>query len=153
MILIIACGNKLRSDDGAGLVLAETLEKAWRSVRVAVEQIAVHQLTPELAVDIAAEAVRVVVFVDTRAVGQDRADANIRIEPITAGIGSSRLGHHLAPAVLLSYVQLLYGKQVSAWEVTVPGVDFSHGEQFSPFTLAALSKGDGVQDLLLALAT
>ncbi|MCB0173868.1 MAG: hypothetical protein KDJ97_25330, partial [Anaerolineae bacterium] len=66
MLLIIACGNSLRSDDGAGLIFAERLEYACRALDVMVERISVHQLLPELAADIAAEAVQAVVFIDTR---------------------------------------------------------------------------------------
>ena len=39
MILIIAYGNSLRGDDGAGLVLAERLEEAWQGRQVEVERV------------------------------------------------------------------------------------------------------------------
>jgi Ni,Fe-hydrogenase maturation factor len=66
VILIIAYGNSLRRDDGAGLILGEKLEDALRKRGLSVSHIAVHQLTPDLALSVAAENVAAVVFVDTR---------------------------------------------------------------------------------------
>ena len=75
MILIIGYGNSLRGDDGAGLLLAEGLEEAWQARQVEVERLAVHQLTPELTLEISREEVTSVVFVDTRA------ELRLRISP------------------------------------------------------------------------
>ena len=128
MILIIACGNSLRRDDGAGLILAEKLETDWRSAGADVERISVHQLAPELAVDIARADVTAVVFVDTRAM---EPDAGLQVRPIETGSSSPSLGHYLDPSTLVAYASLLYGKHPPAWQVTVPGIDFDHGEGLS----------------------
>jgi hydrogenase maturation protease len=131
MILIIGYGNSLRSDDGAGLLLAERLEQAWRARQISVERLAVQQLMPELAWDIAQEAVEAVVFVDTRAVAPGETEPGLQISPVEAPALAPSLGHHLDPGVLLIYAHLLYGKTVPAWLVTVPGVNFEHGETLS----------------------
>ena len=66
MILLIAYGNPLRRDDGAGHVLADRLEKTWRGQGLAVQRLDVLQLTPELATEIADPAVDLVVFADAQ---------------------------------------------------------------------------------------
>jgi Ni,Fe-hydrogenase maturation factor len=149
MILIIAYGNDLREDDGAGLLLAEQLEHAWRSRLVDMRRIAVHQLTPELAAEIAQPEVTAVVFVDTRGVpstsswerGQPR--SQVKVERISAaGPSSPSLGHHLVPGTLLAYAQGLYGRQtpLPAWSVTVPGYRFGYDTRISAATLATIEE-------------
>ena len=54
MILIIAYGNPLREDDGAGLVLAEKLETLLRRLAIETRRVEMQQLLPELAAEIAA---------------------------------------------------------------------------------------------------
>jgi hydrogenase maturation protease len=139
MILIIAYGNPLRQDDGAGLILAERLEQAWLACQIEVERLAVHQLIPELTLEVAREGVSAVVFVDTRAVLPNETEFETQMNPVSAGQVSSALGHHLDPTMLLTYVRLLYGKQLPAWLVTVPGVDFGHGEELSQLARQALN--------------
>jgi hydrogenase maturation protease len=138
MILIIGYGNSLRGDDGAGLVLAERLEEAWQDRQVEVERLALHQLTPELILEISREEVTSVVFVDTRAVPPEATDLQVWISPLQAGGTSPSLGHHLDPAALLALAGLLYDKWLPAWLVTVPGVDFTHREALSPTAQQAL---------------
>lgn len=141
MILIIACGNDLREDDGAGLLLAEQLERTWRSRLVDTRRIEVHQLTPELALEIARPEVATVVFVDTRAkpfcleAGEHQVQEPgrqaaprmaapatsragkplrpaVKVDPLSAdGASSPSLGHHLGPATLLAYAGGLYRRQ------------------------------------------
>lgn len=149
MILIIGYGNSLRRDDGAGLILAEKLEQDWLARQVEVERLAVQQLTPELTLDIARKEVTAVVFVDTRAVLPHETDLKIKICPIQADGLSPSLGHHLDPAALLAFVHLLYDKPVPAWLVTVPGVDFEHGEMLSSATQQALTTVSEVSTKLL----
>lgn len=128
MLLIIACGNSLRSDDGAGLVLAERLEQACNALNLTVKLISVHQLTPELAADIATEAVRAVVFVDAQPAQSGDSPSLFPLSPQTA---SPSVGHHLTPATLLLYADQLYQHCPPAWQITVPAVLFDHGESLS----------------------
>jgi hydrogenase maturation protease len=138
MILIIAYGNPLRRDDGAGLILAERLEQAWRACQIEVERLAVQQLDPELALEVAREEVSAVVFVDTRAVSPGQTQFEVQLCSLSASQPGSTLGHHLDPAVILTYTHLLYDKRLPAWLVTAPGVDFGHGEELSQVARQAL---------------
>jgi hydrogenase maturation protease len=128
VILIIGYGNSLRRDDGAGLILAQDLESALLERGLDVERIAVHQLTPDLALPVAADGVAAVVFVDTRVAGAEDGQMDLRIQPLGAEECSQSLGHHVGPTVVLTYARLLYHKSPPAWLLTAPGVDFDHGE-------------------------
>ena len=138
MILIIAYGNSLRRDDGAGLILAQYLEEALRDRKLDVQRIAVHQLTPDLALSVAADAVAAVVFVDTRVATAGDVRLDLRVQPLGAEECAQSLGHHVGPAVVLTYARLLYDKSPPAWLLTAPGVDFDHGEGLSEEARRAL---------------
>jgi hydrogenase maturation protease len=132
MILIIGYGNSLRRDDGAGLALAERLEQLCRTRRqLAVERLTSHQLTPEMALEIARPEVTAVVFVDTRVAASGETELALRVEPLSAAEASPSVGHHLSPTALLAYASQLYGHAPPAWQVTIPGLDFDHGEGLS----------------------
>ena len=139
MILIIGYGNSLRQDDGAGLILANTLAHACRTRNLPAKCITTHQLMPELALAIAAEEISVVVFVDTRVALPSEIEPAVQIRPLMADTSSPSLGHHLTPETLLLYARLLYGQQPAAWLVTVPGTAFNHGESLSELTKTALN--------------
>ena len=139
MILIIGYGNSLRQDDGAGLILANTLAQACRTRDLSARCITTHQLTPELAPTIAAKEISAVVFVDTRVVLPSEIEPTVQMRSLTATGSSSRLGHHFTPETLLLYVQLLFDKQPAAWLLTVPGTAFNHGESLSKLTKTALN--------------
>lgn len=151
MILIIAYGNNLRRDDGAGLMLAERLEQAWLARQVEVERLVVHQLTPELTLEVAREEVSAVVFVDTRAVPPGESQFEVQLCPVSASRPGSALGHHLDPAILLTYVHLLYDKQLPAYLVTAPGVEFGHGEGLSQMAQQALNRSPNLPAELLSV--
>lgn len=139
MILLIAYGNPLRQDDGAGLRLAELLAQRWQEQATALRHLAVQQLTPELAVEIAEPDVKAVVFVDTRAATAP-AEA-VEITPLAPpDAATPSLGHHCQPDVLLAYAALLQDGRPSppAWLVTVPGLAFDHGEGLSQTASAAI---------------
>jgi len=150
MRLIIAYGNRLRRDDGAGLVLAQRLERAWQAQGIAVKRLTVQQLTPELAVEMVQADVSSVVFVDARATVTGETRPGIEIQPLTSAVASPALGHHLDPAALLLYANLLSGKQPPAWHITVPGVDFSHGEGLSQTTQQILATAHLSQICIIA---
>ena len=150
MILIIAYGNSLRRDDGAGLLLAERLEQAWLARQIEVERRVVQQLTPELTLEVAREEVSAVIFVDTRAVPPDQTQFEVQLCPLSAGQPGAALGHHLDPVVVLTYTQLLYDKRLPAWLLTAPGVDFGHGEGLSQAAQQALDRQPDLATELLA---
>jgi hydrogenase maturation protease len=139
MILLIAYGNPLRQDDGAGLRLAEQMAGRWQAMGASLRHVVVQQLAPELAAEIAAPEVAAVVFVDTRvAAGPAGAVEIMPLAPPDAAMPS--LGHHFQPDVLLAYARLLLDDlpPPPAWLVTVPGVVFEHGEGLSEAASAAI---------------
>lgn len=140
MILIIAYGNSLRRDDGAGLLLGEKLEEMLRAHGVPVELLILHQLGPETALTVAESEADVVVFADSRVAATEGDHPEALIQPVLPGCQAPCLGHHLHPGVVMGYVQKLYGKKPRAWLATVPGVDFGHGEGLSQVALDAVSR-------------
>jgi hydrogenase maturation protease len=135
MILILAYGNSLRRDDGAGFVLADRLERLLSKSGIGVVRIDSHQLTPELSLDISGDNVSVVVFVDTRAVSGPSDDLELHFgKVVPAEIASPSVGHHFDASLLMAYTKYLFKKEPPAWLVTVPGVDFEHGEGLSEVT-------------------
>lgn len=140
MILIIAYGNSLRRDDGAGLVLGEKLEGILKERRLAVRLESVHQLTPELAELVADDRVSAVVFVDTRVLEPGAESLSIQVRRLSAPADlSPSMGHHLDPTVVMAYAFYLYDRNPPAWLLTVPGVDFALGEGLSEVALNALA--------------
>ncbi|MFN9546367.1 MAG: hydrogenase maturation protease [Cyanobacteriota bacterium] len=132
--LLIGIGNPLRGDDGVGALLVEELARQGSvSCPPGAEFKAVHQLTPELAVAVAAAGR--VLFVDAWA-NPDRAEPWIESllprqrdgeEPENGGPG----GHGWGPLALVSLAELLYGWQGQAALLRVPAFSFPHGSAFS----------------------
>jgi len=121
MFLVIGYGNELRRDDGVGLCVARQIAE-WNTSGV--RALAVHQLTPELANDIA-RAERVV-FIDA-AVGA----ADMRVRRIgPAGCGRT-VNHVSSPQELLALSAALYGTRPAAWLIAVPVHDLGFGWGFS----------------------
>lgn len=120
-VLVIGFGNVLRGDDGIGVTVAR--EVAGMEMPD-VEVMVVHQLTPELAADLAS--VRVAIFVD----------ASVNEEPVaTLNLSDPAVSlpttHFSDPCWLLWLVQTVYGESPEAWKVTVGGADFSFREGLS----------------------
>ncbi len=125
--LIIGIGNPLRCDDAAGRVLAE--EAANRNPRK-YNALLVHQLTPDLAADIAAA--DAVIFADASVRGE-RAP---RLDPVRldAPGDSPAMSHGLSPEHLIHLASFCFGKQVPAWTLAIPATKFRHGTRLSPET-------------------
>ncbi len=134
MILIIAYGNSLRRDDGAGLILGRMLEEELSGRGLEVELLAMHQLTPDVSLSVAADEVAAVVFVDTRVAVPGEARLELQLCPLISDQNTPSLGHQVGAATILIYARLLYEKSPPAWLLTVPGVDFAHGEGLSEIT-------------------
>lgn len=135
-LLLIAYGNTLRRDDGAGLALAEQLMPLLHGQGLQVDLIAVQQLTPELALEMADSTLDAICFFDTAV--EPRSTA-IQIHPVGATQSAPVLGHHLIPSTLLLYAARLYHRCPPTWLVTIPGSDFELGEGFSPATARHLT--------------
>jgi hydrogenase maturation protease len=134
--LVIGYGNSLRSDDGVGPALARAVAR-WR--RPDIRTLAVHQLTPELADDLAG--VDRAVFVDAR-VGDHAGGVQVVSLP-AEGVGDSQStlgdGHRGDPRALLALAELAYGHRPRAWWLTVPAVSLDFGEGLSPTTEALMT--------------
>jgi hydrogenase maturation protease len=124
--LVLAYGNPLRGDDGAGPAAVAGVDLGGCQVIVA------HQLLPEHAERVA-RAARVV-FVDAREGGSP---GEVREETVAAG-GDAPLSHHLAPGHLLGLARALGEAAPQAIALSVTGADFDLGERLSPAVEAAL---------------
>jgi hydrogenase maturation protease len=124
-VLVVGYGNTLRGDDGIGYHIAETVAE-WQFPQV--RSIAVHQLLPELAVDIAE--VDLAIFVDA-VVATAPAKPDITITPIFAGGDENFSTHIITPQLLLGITQKLYGATPVAYLLTIPAIDFTLGANLS----------------------
>ncbi|AFY66411.1 hydrogenase maturation protease [Geitlerinema sp. PCC 7407] len=122
--LIIGFGNTLRGDDGVGPQVAEAIAQ-WQLANV--RSRSVHQLTPELAAEIAQA--QTVIFVDATVQGE-----TVQWRAIAAGAEAPCTAHYADPRSLLVISQILYGRSPQAYELLIPAVDFSFGETLSETT-------------------
>ncbi len=133
-VLVLACGNPLRGDDGAGLVLARHAEE-WaaergRAVKVQTQM----QWTPELAEEIAAA--HAVVFLDCAV---DLAPGEICVREVGAAGDLRPATHHLDAAELLALARGLYGREPRrAVALTIGAAHLGMGEGLSVEVEAAL---------------
>ena len=125
--LVIGYGNTLRSDDGVGQRVAEKIAQ-WELPGV--RSLAVPQLTPELAENIAQA--DVVIFIDAIATKEN--PVSVKIQQLQAEDENTSLGHSFNPRSLLSITQVVYGKATPAYWVLIPAVNFDFGEKFSSLT-------------------
>jgi hydrogenase maturation protease len=132
--LILACGNTLRGDDGAGPWLAEWARQRFLGVhRVCV--LSQQQWTPELAEDIARAGS--VLFIDCCLDSNPGSVKLSRVEPAahTQGLAT----HHLGPSELLSLARELYSSLPrNAMLLTIGAGSTELGEDFSEPVKAAL---------------
>lgn len=124
-VLVIGYGNTLRGDDGVGYQIAETVAE-WQLPQV--RSIAVHQLLPELAADIAE--VQIVMFVDA-VITVDSPKTDITITPIFAAGDETFSTHIITPQLLLGITQRLYSVTPVAYLLTIPAIDFTLGANLS----------------------
>jgi hydrogenase maturation protease len=123
--LVIGFGNRLRSDDGAGIHLAEQVEAAAPGLAV----LTCHQLTPELADAVAAAGA--VVFLDATAASPAHSGAAPALLPISASAAGDPFSHVLCPVRLLGLSAALHGRTPPAWELLIPGRHWDVGDQLS----------------------
>lgn len=148
-ILVIGYGNEIRSDDGAGRLLAEMVE-GWKLPNV--RSISARQLTPEMAEDMSQA--RLTIFADAyEAVNQrDSLDycSDIDQEPVEGfktrivhvrpAREQSPLGHASSPGGLLVYAQAVYGRCPHCVLVALPGACFELGETLTKATEEATAR-------------
>jgi hydrogenase maturation protease len=124
-VLVLGYGNTLRGDDGIGYQVAETVSE-WQLPQI--RSIAIHQLLPELAADIAE--VEMVIFVDA-VVTVDPARSDIIITSLVAGGDENFSTHIITPQLLLGLTQKLYAATPDAYLLTIPAIDFTLGANLS----------------------
>ncbi|WP_404784454.1 hydrogenase maturation protease [Altericista sp. CCNU0014] len=126
--LAIGYGNSLRGDDGVGPWVADRVA-AWNLPDV--RSLSVHQLTPELAAEMA-EA-EVVFFIDACTIAGGRTQA--RLEPVASQKGRSQLDHLWSPSVLLHLANTLYDADPAAYQILIPAIRFDYGAPLSAIAL------------------
>jgi Ni,Fe-hydrogenase maturation factor len=148
MILLLAYGNELRGDDGAGLALGEAILETLHALSIPAECLRTPQLLPEHAEGIARRGVDAVVFCDTED-ARTSASAKIRIRRLEPDGSASPAGHAFRPETLLAFTRALYGRIPPAWLITIPGWKFDHGSQKSRETETFLQDCSPVAEELL----
>jgi hydrogenase maturation protease len=128
--LVIGYGNTLRRDDGAGVRVAEAVERLGLP---GVEVLTRHQLTPELAPVLATA--HSAVFVD--ATVDDHHTGRWRV--LRPALRPSALAHAADPRTLLALAKGLFGHAPRAWLITVPAPDMGYGEGLSPVAAAGVA--------------
>jgi hydrogenase maturation protease len=133
MVLIIGYGNPLREDDGVGWRVVEEVERQ-NGFAPSVEAVACHQLMPELAEAIS-RADRVI-FVDA---AEGDPSGAVGVQTVAAKPAQpGAFTHHVDPAGLLAYAEMLYGRSPTAFLVTINAHQMGFGERLSPTIEAAL---------------
>jgi hydrogenase maturation protease len=128
-MLLLACGNPLRGDDGFGLHLAAAARKRFAPEHLRV--LAAQQWTPEMAAEIARASV--VLFADA-AVTSPAGEVVLTLlepEPDRTHVAPDasvpdasplRASHHMTPERLLACAQAWYGRQPLRAYLLVAGV-------------------------------
>ena len=130
-VLILACGNTLRSDDGIGPWLAQWAEEKFRD-DPAIRVVSRQQWTPDLAQDIAqAESV---LFIDCSIESEPGSVRMIEVRPAAAKQGLAT--HHLSASELLTIARDLYNSEPrQASLLTIGASSTELGETFSDLVL------------------
>jgi hydrogenase maturation protease len=122
--LVVGYGNPLRGDDGLGWHAAAAL--AADSRLTGIDVVTAHQLTPELAEDIANA--RLAVLVDAR-LGDD--PGHVCVREVAPARGSS-WSHHQRPEDVVELARTVFGAAPQVFLVTVTGAEFGYSTQLSP---------------------
>jgi hydrogenase maturation protease len=130
--LVVGYGNPLRGDDGLGWHVAAALAADPR--RADTDVITRHQLTPELAEDIATA--RLAVLIDA-SLGDTPGCVSLREVAPAPGPSWS---HHLRPEDVVGLAQALFGATPQVFLVTVTGAHFGYGTQLSPSVSSCVPK-------------
>jgi hydrogenase maturation protease len=132
-VLLVGYGNALRSDDGVGWHVARRAASDPRFAGARV--VALHQLVPELALDLSGA--RLAIFVDADAAA---GPGTVTVGPVEQSAGRSATSHHVDAGSLLLMARHLYGAAPMAAAVGVGIATMDVGEQLSPEVEAALPR-------------
>jgi hydrogenase maturation protease len=146
-ILVVGYGNVLRGDDGVGWAAADRVAHDPRLDGVTIVRL--HQLTPELALDVS-EA-RLVVLIDASG-ALPAGEIAVAEVPPAAGARTT-WSHHLEPPTLLALAAELYGRTAPTFTVSVGIASLEAGDQLSTDVEAAVPRVvDAVAELIAARA-
>ena len=120
-LLVIGYGNELRSDDGVGPKTAAAIAD-WNLPGV--HTLTCHQLTPELAVPIAAT--QCVVFIDACV-----DSSTVELRELQPAKPDQIMAHAPDPQVLLRLAKDIFGRSPMAFWLTIPIETIAFGEGLS----------------------
>jgi hydrogenase maturation protease len=135
-VLILACGNTLRSDDGVGPWLAEWAEQHF-AAQPEIHVISRQQWTPDLAEDIAQA--QAVLFIDCSI---ESAPGSVQLRPVEPAAPQQGLAtHHQGAPELLALARDLYASSPSGAQLLSIGAgSIELGEDFSDRVRDALPR-------------
>jgi hydrogenase maturation protease len=122
-LLVLGYGNTLRSDDGVGPKVAETVAALKLP---GVEAMSYSLLTPELSEPVASASL--VVFVDAAL----DASSDVELRPLEPAASSQLMAHAANPPTLLALARDLFGHAPEAWCLAIPVENIGIGEDLSP---------------------
>jgi hydrogenase maturation protease len=126
--LVLCFGSPLRNDDSAALHVAQRLSEI--ELDKDVEILALHQITPELATDIAQ--CDLLIFLDSSPFIQKTVSSEIYLGE--SGEESESLSHSYSVESLLAMGKRLYGSNPRTILVQIPGSDYEIGTELSEHT-------------------
>jgi hydrogenase maturation protease len=147
-VLILACGNTLRSDDGVGPWLADWAEQHF-AAQPEIHVISRQQWTPDLAEDITqADSV---LFIDCSI---ESAPGSIQLRPVEPAPPQQGLAtHHQGAPELLAFARDLYASSPSSAQLLTIGADSTElGEDFSEPVRSALPQACNLIERTVTLA-
>jgi hydrogenase maturation protease len=154
--LVAGFGNIYRRDDGAGGYVINALrrrlgrpeltpdEDGFDDLGNEIDTILLHQLVPELAVDVAGY--ELVVFVDAHVA---QIEDDLREEELDACYKQATVSHQLHPCSVLALANQMHGHSPAGVLLSLRGHDFDYGEGLSDETAAIVP---GAVDRILDLA-
>ena len=132
-VLVVGYGSPIRGDDAVGWRVADLARTDPRMAGVTV--LARHQLTPELAEDIARAEIVVLVDASTAPPGV------VEVTEITGPARPSATGawsHHVDPGHLVDLASRLFGRATPTYVLSIGAGCFESGTELSPAVEAAL---------------
>jgi hydrogenase maturation protease len=124
-LLVIGYGNSLRSDDGVGPRVAETVEALKLP---GVRTLDCQLLSPEFADPIARA--RRVIFVDAAVDEMD----GVKLRKLIPGDTTQLMAHAADPRTMLALARDVFGRTPEAWWLTIPAIQLGFGTDYSPET-------------------
>ncbi|HPK53827.1 MAG TPA: hydrogenase maturation protease [Smithellaceae bacterium] len=139
--IVVGYGNIDRADDGVAYVLINILRQnlgqkvlsegdtGLEELGLPVDSIFLSQLMPEIMETLAAY--DRIIFVDAHV---DAGAGDLNCLKVTPEYGIASFTHHMTPAGILAFLQLLYNRDPASYIVSVRGFDFDFKRELSSAT-------------------